>query len=146
MEKIMRRSASEVIRNLENRIARLERNASLPRSLNEVAFELIKKRYKSLNRIWSKQGIEMKKPNMGAGNIFFYVEGVEGVLEVMESHVKENEFTVDHKMVGLGVVSSWTIDVNDFFTSNTDSPNAYELKDWTIDQPKVFGSLLKSGL
>ena len=130
------------------RVARLEKSSDWKsnRNLNEVALELIQKRYKSLNRVLSKQGIEMKKPIPRAGNIFFYVEGVQGVLEVMESRVKENEFTVDHKVAGAGVVSSWTIDVNEFMTSNTDSPNTYELKDWMIDQPKVFGKLLKSGL
>ena len=138
----MRRSASEIIRNLETRIARLEKTSS--RNLNEVALELIKKRYKGINRILSKQGIEMKKPVMRAGNIYFYVDGVQGVLEVMESRVKENELIVDHKVVG-GGGSSWTIDVNDFMTSNTDSPSTYEIKDWVVSRIKL-AHLLKSGL
>ena len=139
----MKRLASEVLRDLEIRIARLERQATRP--LNEVALELIQKRHKGLNRILSRQGIEMKKP-IGSGSIYFYVEGVDGVLEVMESRQKENELTVDHKVVGAGVVSSWTMDVNEFISSNTDNPNTYEIKEWDLTNTQSLGRLLKSGL
>ncbi len=140
----MRRSASEVIRNLETRIARLERKASYDRPFNEVALELIQKRYKGLNRILSRQGIEMKKPHALAGNVHFYVEGIDGVLMLSESRQKENELIVDHKMVGAGVVSSWTIDVKELLVAKTDNPNTYELKDWGL-RPQALGHLLTSG-
>lgn len=147
----MRRSASEIIRNLETRIARLERQASPLRGVNAVAMDLIKRRWKGLNGVFkrTRSGLEMKKPIMRAGNIYFYVEGVEGVegvIEVNESRQNDNELVVDHKMVGKGVVNSWTIDVNEFISPNIDNPNTYNIEDWDLPNPQALKGLLLSGL
>ena len=136
----MRRTASSVLRDLEIRVARLEKSANNS-EINGVALDLIKKYRKSLGRVLAKAGIEMKPPHPRAGNIFFYVDGMQGVLEVSESYEKENELIVEHKVASGKSLGTWTIDVRNFVSANTDAPSTYDLKDWSLDQ-NAFADLI----
>lgn len=137
----MRRSASQVIRELEIRIARLERQA-MYQSLNELAFEQIQKRWKGLNGVFKRMrhGIEIKKPVKRAGSVYFYVDGIDGVLELYESQSNENELIVDHKVVGAGVVKSFTIDATDFMHKHPMD------EEWDLSNPQGLGIALRRGL
>ena len=137
----MKRTASEIIRNLEMRVARLERQA-MHQSLNELAFEQIQQRWKGLNGVFKRMrhGIEMQKPIMRAGNVYFYVDGIDGVLELYESQSNEKELIVDHKVVGAGVVKSFTIDVTDFMHKHPMD------EEWDLSNPVGLGVALRRGL
>ena len=62
----MRRTASDILNGLEMRVARLEKLSNF--SLGAVAFGVIKKFRKSLNRKLSKYGIEIQPTLPRAGN------------------------------------------------------------------------------
>ena len=149
----MRRTASDILNGLEMRVARLEKQSNF--SLGEVAFGVIKKFRKSLNRKLSKYGIEIQPTLSRAGNFFIKVEGVSGLLEVREpmSETMKNSLVITYKEVkGPVIKDSWFIDVSNFVLPKKDDSSLWSIHDWVLDSDvfideilSISGSLMKIG-
>ena len=149
----MRRTASDILNGLEMRVARLEKLSNF--SLGAVAFGVIKKFRKSLNRKLSKYGIEIQPTLPRAGNFFIKVEGVSGLLEVREpmSETMKNSLVITYKEVkGPVIKDSWFIDVSNFVLPKKDDSSLWSIHDWLLDSDvfideilSISGSLMKIG-
>ena len=136
----MRRLASEVLRDLEIRIARLEKSSNV--TLSGVALDFIKRYRKSLNRLLGKHGIEIRPTLSMAANISLKIEGVQGLIGIVD-HGHGDDLHAEHKMKRKSG-GSWDIDVRNFVSLNpeTGRSSLWDLKDWDFDKEAFVREIL----
>ena len=141
----MRRLASEVLRDLEIRVANLEKQSNF--TLSGVGLDFIKKYRKSLNRLLRGAGIEIRPTYKNDANIFLKIEGVEGLLEI-EDFGRDDNLHVQHKLLRGRSGKSSSIDVREFVSLNpeTGRSSLFDLKDWNFDKESFVDAIIKIAL